>query len=78
MDNGKEAALRLKRVLLGDKLQSDNRFLELVTFDVAEILRNYLDFQEGNLEIALEVDGDGFYRLNIGVKAERLKSVRII
>lgn len=78
MDKGKEATLRLKRVLLGDKLQSDDRFLELISFDVNDVLANYFDFKEENLIIDMEVDGDGFYRLSITVKAERVKNVRII
>ena len=78
MDKGREATLRLKRVLLGDKLQSDNRFLELISFDVADVLNNYLDFQDENLTVDMEVDGDGFYRLSVTVKAERVKNIRII
>ena len=78
MDKGREATLRLKRVLLGDKLQSDNRFLELISFDVADVLNNYLDFQDENLIVDMEVDGDGFYRLSVTVKAERVKNIRII
>lgn len=66
--------LRLKKVLLSDKINMPNGFLMVLKKDLKNVLDSYFECNEDSLKIEVDTDTNGEYDICITSKAERIKS----
>ena len=66
---------RLEKVLVKDKTEDPKRLAEILKSDVLNLLQNYMDVE--NLDINFDVGLDG-YKFSIDVEAKRIKVFGIL
>ncbi|HHU43315.1 MAG: cell division topological specificity factor MinE [Bacillota bacterium] len=69
-----ETIIRLKRVLLSDKINMPNGLLNLLKKDVYSLLSCYFELDYDTLKITVDSNTKGEYDIMITAKAERVKS----
>jgi septum formation topological specificity factor MinE len=69
--------VRLKRVLLSDKLNMPNGLIALLKKDLLKVFDSYFDIKE---DLLVEIDGnaDGEYDILIRGRSERIKSPKFL
>lgn len=70
--------LRLKRVILNDKINMPNGLLEVVKKDINMVLSSYFELDEASFSLSIETDSEGKYEIAIGAKADKIKSPKFI
>lgn len=70
--------LRLKKVLLNDKINMPNGLIKLIKKDITTILDSYFEFHENNLKIEVDSDTEGLYDISIKAKAQRIKPPKFL
>jgi hypothetical protein len=73
----KEAALRLKNMLLTDKIKSPSSVENVIKSDVYYLLENYFETIRDTIDVRLSIDGDNLYDIKISLKAQKVKSMGI-
>lgn len=74
---GRQAFLRLKKVLLNDK-NLPNGLMTVLRSDLTEVFASYFDYDYENLDIDITVDGEGRYKLRIDLPLERVKNIKVL
>lgn len=70
--------LRLKKVLLNDKINMPNGLLQLMKKDIGSVLDGYFEMDKDVFNITIDSDTEGMYDISISAKAERIKSPKFI
>lgn len=70
--------LRLKKVLLTDKINMPNGLLQLLKKDIGSVLNGYFDISKDTLKIEIDSNTEGMYDISLSAKAERIKSPKFI
>jgi septum formation topological specificity factor MinE len=78
MNEAENAAGRLKRVLLTDKIKAASSLEEVVKSDVFHLLENYFESVPESMDMRLSVDENGLIDIKIAVKAMRAKNSGIV
>lgn len=76
--NKDNTIIRLKKVLLSDKINMPNGLLQLVKKDITALLKSYFEFDESKMKIEIDSDTEGQYDITISAKAERMKTPKFI
>lgn len=69
--------IRLKRVLLSDKINMPNGLMALLKKDLLRVFDSYFDINEENLQIEIDTDADG-YDISIKGRSQRIKSPKFL
>lgn len=69
---------RLKNVLVKDKEETPNKLLNILKSELMRVLKNYMEISENSLDIAFNLNGDGYYNLEIFASVKRLRPVSAI
>jgi septum formation topological specificity factor MinE len=69
---------RIKRLLLTDRMNAGDDFIEALNNDLCAVLSNYAELIDGTLETDVASAGDCCYVIEIRAKATRVKSVGLI
>ena len=77
-NNGNESIRRLKRVLLYDKETLPRGFYEVLEGELKLVLDSYFDYAPDNCKIDLGLTTNGEYFLKIDLKANQIKSAKLI
>lgn len=72
-----QAIIRLKKVILNDKINMPSGLIEILKKDMRHLLESYFELS-GELELAVETDSEGLYTITALSKAERVKSPKFI
>ncbi len=75
---GKEAVMRLKRVLLTDKEQIPSGLTASLRSDLVELLGTYFDVEPEKLELEIGLDVNGRYTVEISLMTDRVKHLRSV
>ena len=75
---GKEAVMRLKRVLLTDKEQIPSGLTASLRSDLVELLGTYFDVEPEKLALEIGLDVNGRYTVEISLMTDRVKHLRSI
>ncbi len=78
MRKAEETALRLKKVLLQDKLNVNVEFMQVLESDLYNLLENYLALKQGSLRIKMDLTDSGDYRIKITADCDRVKNIGIV
>ena len=70
--------LRLKKVLLNDKINMPNGLLVIIKKDIENVLSSYFEFDKKTLKIEVDIDSSGKYDVYASAKAERIKTPKFI
>ncbi len=70
--------IRLKKVLLNDKINMPNGLIGVIEKDIASLLKSYFDFDESVLKIDIVSSPEGQYDISIKASAERIKAPKFI
>ncbi len=70
--------IRLKKVLLSDKINMPNGLMRLVKKDVMSLLKNYFEFDDNNLVINVISNKEGLYDISIHSTAEKIKTPKFM
>ena len=73
---GKEAVMRLKRVLLTDKEQIPSGLTASLRSDLVELLGTYFDVEPEKLGLEIGLDVNGRYTVEISLMTDRVKHLR--
>lgn len=76
--NKNNTIVRLKKVLLSDKIHMPNGLIQLIKKDITVLLKSYFEFDEKNMKIEIDSDTEGLYDITIAAKAERVKSPKFL
>lgn len=69
--------IRLKRVLLSDKINMPNGLMALLKKDLLRVFDSYFDINEENLQIEIDTGADG-YDISIKARSQRIKSPKFL
>ncbi len=69
--------IRLKRVLLSDKINMPNGLMALLKKDLMRVFDSYFDMNEDNLHIDIDSGADG-YDISIRGQSQRIKSPKFL
>lgn len=75
---GKEAVMRLKRVLLTDKEQIPSGLTASLRSDLIELLGTYFDVEPEKLGLEIGLDVNGRYTVEISLMTDRVKHLRSV
>lgn len=75
---GKEAVMRLKRVLLTDKEQIPSGLTASLRSDLVELLGTYFDVEPEKLALEIGLDVNGRYTVEISLMTDRVKHLRSV
>ncbi|HIU99965.1 MAG TPA: cell division topological specificity factor MinE [Candidatus Stercoripulliclostridium merdipullorum] len=75
---GKEAVMRLKRVLLTDKEQIPSGLTASLRSDLVELLGTYFDVEPEKLGLEIGLDVNGRYTVEISLMTDRVKHLRSV
>ena len=75
---GKEAVMRLKRVLLTDKEQIPSGLTASLRSDLVELLGRYFDVEPEKLALEIGLDVNGRYTVEISLMTDRVKHLRSV
>ncbi|MDD4315648.1 MAG: cell division topological specificity factor MinE [Clostridia bacterium] len=70
--------LRLKRILLSDKVNMPSGLIQLLKKDLLKLFDSYFDIKEESLKIEIDSNADGEYDVSIKGVSERIKSPRFM
>ena len=71
------AAMRLKRVLLSDKVQTPARLTDVIKSDLQDVFANYLDIN-GDIDMNLSPDQTGGFSVVIKLNANAVKTIHTL
>ena len=71
---GQVEYMRLKSLLLKDKVSAPAHLAAVIKSDIFTVLQNYLEVVPDDLEVNLD-SADGFFKLHITAKSRRIKQV---
>ncbi|MDR1905632.1 MAG: hypothetical protein LBQ27_01780 [Clostridiales bacterium] len=77
MKEAKQAAGRLRNVLLIDKIKAPSGLEDVIKSDVYTALENYFVTIPESVDVRLCVDEDNFYDIRISVKAAAVRNTGI-
>lgn len=77
-NNGNESIRRLKRVLLYDKENLPRGFYDVLESELKLVLDSYFDYSPDDCKIDLGLTPNGEYFLKIDLKANQVKSAKLI
>ncbi|MDR3293056.1 MAG: hypothetical protein LBT20_03010 [Clostridiales bacterium] len=78
MKEARNAAGRLKNVLMIDKIKSPSGIEDLLKSDIYGLLDNYFEVIPESIDVRLNIDDDNLYDIKISVKARYVKNVGIL
>lgn len=78
MRKAEETAMRLKKVLLKDKLNVNMEFMSVLESDLYAILENYIAVKQGSLRIRMGLLDNGNYEIKINAECDRVKNLGVI
>ena len=68
---------RLKDILKRDKENLSQPLLNMIKSDFFNVVNSYLDVNQNNINIKYFINEDGFYEIDIKVKTNRIKKVKV-
>lgn len=69
---------RLKQILVADKDENPIRIINVLKSDILNVLKNYMEISNSDLELNITCDEFGFFVFNSYCRARRLKSLGAI
>ena len=69
---------RLKNVLVKDKNDSPYKVINILKSELLNILKNYMEVSQNDLNINFSLNNDGLYNLEIFAQVKRFKQVSAI
>jgi len=69
---------RLKNVLVKDKDETPNKVLNILKSELIYVLKNYMELSGNDIDISFNLNGEGFYTLEIFAQIKRLKHISAI
>lgn len=73
-----ESSERIKKMLLQDRMNTSEDFIEVLNSDLWGLLSEYMEIIPDTLGTKITTVGDLFYDINITLKASRIKSISIV
>ncbi|MEG1647089.1 MAG: cell division topological specificity factor MinE [Clostridia bacterium] len=73
----REEEIKLKQVLLQDKIKTSNTFVAVMKEDVLDVLSNYFEIKD-DLKTKICIDEQGIYNITFSVDAFRIKNIGIV
>lgn len=70
--------IRLKKVLLNDKINMPNGLIQLMKKDISTLFKSYFEFETSKLKIDIVSNQEGMYDISVQAKAERIKAPKFI
>lgn len=78
MTPNKKAELRMKKILLDDKLRLPNGFSALLSSDLKKIAKSYFEYDDKNFVLKIDIDAKGRYEVSLKLCAERVLPLEIL
>ena len=72
MKTSRETFDRLKKMLITDKIGAEDGFLNVFKTEITRLIKDYFVL-DGEIEVNIDVDGFGLYKVNVGFDAEDTK-----
>ena len=69
---------RLKQVLFNDKKENPQKIINIIKSEILYILKNYMEIKAEDVDIDIQLDENGNYKLELIGKIQRLKMISSI
>jgi len=69
---------RLRQVLYNDKKENPHKVLNIIKSEILYVLKNYMEIKAEDMDIIINIDEFGSYKLEIKASINRLKMISAI
>ncbi len=73
-----EAAIRLNKCIMNDKMRVPKNFSEMLRSDIYGLLQNFMEITPEDLAIRLVYNSEGKFELKMVVMSDRLRNIPVI
>lgn len=71
-------ASRLKRLLYNDYFNIPKSAFGVLKTDITNLLKSYFDLVENSVDLSVEPDSDGNFKLTLTAEATQIKEIKIL